>query len=226
MKQSLDLPQKDSGQGGEKTELKQNYLKKSTAYLGMICCLIFGLVAGSLLGEFLHPTTTPSQSSVKSNATAQAQRPKLSPEQLKHLGELEQALTKDPKNQGLWIELGNLYFDNNKAFDAIKAYEHALSLGQPTADLLTDLGIMYREIDRFEDALFSFQQAQSLDPKHLQSRLNAGIVLYYDLASKEAALASFEEALRLRGDLKLNSGESLSTLVAKIKNEIASSPKK
>lgn len=195
-------------------------VKISTAFLGMFISLLLGLVLGSMLSEFLAPQTQQAaKESLRTQPVQTAQKANVSPQLQKRIAELEQAVNKDLKNPTLWADLGNAYFDAGEAVNAIHAYERALTLGKPSADLLTDLGIMYREIDRFEDAVLSFEQAMTLDRQHVQSRLNKGIVLYFDLSQKKEAIASFEEALAIKPTLALPTGEPLASFVAKLKAE-------
>ncbi|MCR5814903.1 MAG: tetratricopeptide repeat protein [Desulfovibrio sp.] len=192
-------------------------LSKRTAFLGMGLCLVLGLVIGSLLANHSLEKAK-SQPTAESKATlpVQENRWQLSDSDQQTIAKLEQAVQNDPKNSGNWVNLGNAYFDAQRPDAAIRAYETAVNLGARSPDLLTDLGIMYRELQRFEDALLSFQQAKALDATHLQSRLNEGIVLYYDLHLKDAAIQAWKEALKLNGDIHMHSGEPLSSLVERL----------
>ena len=54
-------------------------------------------------------------------------------------------------------------------------------------DVLTDLGVCYRELKRPERALELFDRASSLAPDHWQSRYNAAVVKLFDLDDPAAA---------------------------------------
>ena len=193
------------------------YLSKRIALLGMALCLALGLVIGSLLANLaLEQTKSLPLADSQHSESTQPQSPQLSAADQQTLLKLEQAAHKNPTNQENWVNLGNAYFDAQRPAAAIQAYETALRLGARSPDLLTDLGIMYRQLQRFEDALLSFQQAKALDPTHLQSRLNEGIVLYYDLHIKDAALQAWKEALRINADIRMSSGEPLASLVERL----------
>lgn len=205
------------------TEVSQGkHLSRSTAFLGMAFCLALGLVLGSLLANYSLEVALPTSAGApaKPNPTPQTQNaPQLSPADQKELSRLEIAVQKEPKNQENWIQLGNAYFDAQRPDAAIRAYETALRLGKPNPNLLTDLGIMYRQLHRFEDALLSFQQAKALDASHLQCRLNEGIVFFYDLKLKAEAIQSWKEALRLNNEIRMSNGELLSALVERLEKE-------
>ncbi len=202
-------------------DVPAGYLSRPIAVLGMALCLALGLVLGSLLAN--HNLEQAKPQFVAENKAMDATQPtsaQLSPADQQTLFKLEQAAHNNPKNRENWVNLGNAYFDAQRPDAAIRAYEIAINLGERSPDLLTDLGIMYRQLHRFEDAILSFQQAKSLDPTHLQSRLNEGIVLYYDLHLKDAALQAWKEALRINADIHMSSGESLASLVARLENAL------
>ena len=70
-----------------------------------------------------------------------------------------------PDNAAAWVELGNLFFDTHQPAQAVGAYQTALKLGAGSADVWTDLGIMQRELGRFQEALAAFDKAIALDPR-------------------------------------------------------------
>ncbi|MBQ7606867.1 MAG: tetratricopeptide repeat protein [Desulfovibrionaceae bacterium] len=186
-------------------------ISKRYAVVGMVAALILGIVLGSLLA--VRPVgQSPGGGPLKVQAVERS-----AAEDAAH-ADLEAALAKDPKNGKLWLAIGNSFYDRREPEKAIDAYEMALRLGERTADLLTDLGSMYRSTRQFERAVLAFQEAKTLDPKHIPSRLNEGIVLFYDLSQVEPAVEVWEEALAINPKIKLNTGEPLSELVRQLKN--------
>lgn len=133
---------------------------------------------------------------------------------------LEAEVTSNPDNFQNWVRLGHLYYDSNQPEKAIKAYTKSLELHSGDANLLTDLGVMYRRTNQPEKAIEHFDQAIRKDPAHLPSRFNKGIVLMYDLSDTEAAIASWEDVLRINPDAKTSSGESIADFVQHIKEEL------
>ena len=87
------------------------------------------------------------------------------------------------------------------------------------ANLLTDLGVMYRSIGQPKKALEYFDRAIALDPTHQPSRLNKGIVLMYDLHSPDKAIATWEELLRIDPEARTAGGDSVRDLIKEVKNE-------
>lgn len=133
---------------------------------------------------------------------------------------LEAEVTSNPDNFQNWVRLGHLYYDSNQPEKAIKAYTKSLELHSGDANLLTDLGVMYRRTNQPEKAIELFDQAISKDPGHLPSRFNKGIVLMYDLNRTEAAIASWEDVLRINPDAKTSSGEPIADFLRNIKEEM------
>lgn len=188
-------------------------MRKEAAYLGMAVALLLGIVIGSLFSaNFADYREKPvARETAPSPA---AMEPSLADS--KRIGELEILCTQDPKNQIHWIDLGNAYFDAKMPQKAIQAYTTALTLGQKNPDLLTDLGIMYRQIHDYEKALAMFREAQTLSESHIQSRMNEGIVLLYDLKKKEEAFVCFKKLLQKDPDLRLPDGTNLRDFIQEL----------
>lgn len=104
---------------------------------------------------------------------------------------------RDPKNVGAWVELGNLYFDTHQPQKSIDAYARALELQPDSPDVLTDQGVMYRAVGAFEKAIANFQQANRLQPAHLQSLYNLGVVYAFDLKDVPKAEAAWNRLIQL-----------------------------
>jgi tetratricopeptide (TPR) repeat protein len=135
---------------------------------------------------------------------------------------LEADVTADPENFKAWVQLGHLYFDSKQHQKAITAYETSLKYHSGDANLLTDLGVMYRRTDRPEQAIEWFEKAQAMDPTHQPSRFNEGIVRYYDLGDTPGAIAGWEELLRINPDAAAGNGTKIREIVDGIKAEYES----
>ncbi|MGW8193779.1 MAG: tetratricopeptide repeat protein [Desulforhopalus sp.] len=130
---------------------------------------------------------------------------------------LEAEVTANPDNFQNWVRLGHLYFDTSQPEKAIGAYTKALELHSGDANLLTDLGVMYRRAKQPEKAIEQFDLAIKKDPTHVPSRFNKGIVLMYDLGDPEGAIASWEEVLKIDPQAKTSSGETISDIIKQVK---------
>ena len=127
------------------------------------------------------------------------------------IAELEKVVANDPKNLQAWTMLANDYYDTDQPQKAIDAYGKALELGPNNPNLLTDQGVMYKRLGEnnkaqanldkaqanFEKALVNFQKAQSIDPKHLQSLYNIGIIYAENLKQPDKALKTWNHYLEL-----------------------------
>ncbi|GEJ55268.1 tetratricopeptide repeat protein [Anaeromyxobacter diazotrophicus] len=107
----------------------------------------------------------------------------------------EQVVAQDPKNAQAWIALGNDYFDTKQRQKSVDAYARALELKPNDPDVLTDQGVMYRELGAFDKAVANFKKASQLDPRHVQSVYNLGVVYAFDLKDRDQALAAWRRVV-------------------------------
>jgi cytochrome c-type biogenesis protein CcmH/NrfG len=112
----------------------------------------------------------------------------------------QQVVAQDPKNLQAWIELGNDYFDTQQRQKAVDAYARALELKPKdpgvVANVLTDQGVMYRELGAFDKAIANFQKANQADPKHVQSLFNLGVVYLNDLKQPKKAIEAWNKVIQ------------------------------
>lgn len=113
------------------------------------------------------------------------------PDRMSRIQSLLQVVAKEPKNFKAWVLLGNDYFDSHQPQKAVDAYGEALKLDPKQPDILTDQGVMLRELKQFDKALANFRKAQTLDPKHLQSIFNEGVVYADDLKNPKKAIEAW-----------------------------------
>ncbi|MDY0300888.1 MAG: tetratricopeptide repeat protein [Trichlorobacter sp.] len=150
-----------------------------------------GLIIGLLIGIMVSGK---SDSSTAHNANTQHATTNTA--QLNtSIAEFEAIVAKDAGNLQAWISLGNAYFDVHNPQKAVQAYEKALEINPDNPDVLTDQGVMLRELGFFDRALGNFQKANKLNPQHLQSLFNQGIVYNFDLHQPEKARAVLEQLI-------------------------------
>ncbi len=104
---------------------------------------------------------------------------------------------RDPKDVGAWVALGNLYFDTHQPQKSIDAYARALQLEPDDPNVLTDQGVMYRAVGAFDKAVANFEKANRLQPAHLQSLYNLGVVYAFDLKDVPKAEAAWNRIIQL-----------------------------
>jgi len=105
---------------------------------------------------------------------------------------LKQLVQQDPANLPALTRLAHIHHDRHLWGEAAAYYEKAIELSPDDPDLLTDLGICYRGLGRFEDALAVFARARAADGNHWQSLYNSAVVLAFDLGQYDRA----QEVLR------------------------------
>src|SRR3954447_12809994 len=150
------------------------------------------------------PATAPVTAQPESKAAAQPPQPiappPLSPAAEKRIGVLQTLVARDPTDVKSWIALGNEYFDSQQREKAIAAYDKALQLQPNNPDVLTDQGVLYRELSQFDKAVANFKKANSINPKHLQSLLDLGVVYGRDLKDYDNAMEAFNKIIQIAPD--------------------------
>ena len=113
------------------------------------------------------------------------------------ISQAEKVVAQDPKNLNAWISLGNDYFDMEQPQKSINAYGKALEIEPNNPNLLTDQGIMFRRVGWYDKAIANFEKAGKIDPNHLQSLYNIGLVYATDLKQPEKAFSYWRRYLQL-----------------------------
>jgi len=158
---------------------------------------IAGLVVGVVIMNFSGSTGSPGGSGAPAPITGGQEQ---GPDRVKlarDIAQLEEIVKKDPKNYQALVQIGNDYFDIGEAQKSVDAYGKALAIKGDDPNVLTDQGIMYRQLKEFPKALAVFRKAASLSPTHPQSRKNIGVVLMHDLNDPKGAIAAWEDYLRV-----------------------------
>lgn len=173
--------------------------------IGLGTGLVAGLIAGIGVGYYLGTNEGHVQPAAAAQA-AVAPPAEANPglqgqmEALAQIPATKAALEREPNNVEIWISLGNEYFDSHQPQLAVDAYAKAMTLDPKhprISDILTDQGVMYRELKAPDKAIADFRQANKLNPNHLQSLLNLGIVEAADKHDKDAARKALNRILEL-----------------------------
>lgn len=183
----------------------------NTVVIVAFACLLIGFLGGAL---FMTLDSNPGGSQPPSPATFSAPAsPAAAAQQTERILALEKTTSADAKNSEAWLELGNLYFDNNLYQKAIQAYNAYLKINPDNPDVWTDLGVMYRRTQKPQDALNAFEKAISIAPWHQQSRFNKGFVLMSDLKNPEAAFQTWEELAKINPHFRTPSGRTIQDIL-------------
>jgi tetratricopeptide (TPR) repeat protein len=124
------------------------------------------------------------------------------------LDELQQRLQQNPQDPDLILAVANESFDvasraGKAPFVWQMARDHYLqyiALKQPDPNVLSDLGVTYRELGQFDEALKTFQEAEQMAPDHWQSQYNQVIVLAFDLKQYDKAQGILDDLQRSHPD--------------------------
>jgi tetratricopeptide (TPR) repeat protein len=156
-----------------------------------------GMVAGLILGVLIFSGPSPTSSGRPGPAPppqqAQVDMVKLQ----RDIAQLEEIAKGDPGNYQAWKRLGDNYFDIGEQRKSIEAYRKALDIDGSDPNVITDMGVMYRQLGEFSKALESFQAAAEKAPSHSISRLNIGVVYVNDLKDYAKGVAAWEDYLRV-----------------------------
>jgi cytochrome c-type biogenesis protein CcmH/NrfG len=123
------------------------------------------------------------------------------PQLLEQARTLEALLAKDPNNYEHLVQMGNVEYDMNNFIRAADFYEKARSIKDNSPDLLTDLGVCYRETNQPKKAVELFDRAAEMSPEHWQSLYNAAVVRLFDLNDPAGAKQELDHLKALKGQV-------------------------
>jgi len=190
-------------------EVEVKYITLNTALIIGLVALIVGFILGNVYSLYKSGAMETKQFSPSSSSQS------ISMEQSSRMLALEREVENNPNNQAAWLELGNLYFDTEKFQDAIQAYSKYLRSNPNSANVWTDLGVMYRRNGNPAEAISSFEKAIELEPQHEQARFNKGIVQFYDLGNRDAALQTWQELIEINPNFITTSGQTIKEFIEK-----------
>jgi tetratricopeptide (TPR) repeat protein len=77
----------------------------------------------------------------------------------------------------------------------VDAYGKALAIKPEDPNVLTDQGVMFRQLGQFDKAIANFQKANKVQPTHVQSLFNLGVVYASDLNKPDEAAKAWNKVL-------------------------------
>jgi tetratricopeptide (TPR) repeat protein len=101
--------------------------------------------------------------------------------------ELQQMLAQTPGDPRLMVALGNLYFDAARWQNARLWYERSLEIEGGDPNVITDLAVVYRNLEQPEASLELLDRAIAITPDHWQAWYNKIVVLHFDLHRHDEA---------------------------------------
>ena len=163
--------------------------------------VFFGLLLGWILGSQRpipmgsSPAAPPAPSSA---AAPQSTAPP--PLDSQRAADLEAQAKARPGDAAVRASLGNLYFDAERYDLAVKYYEESLKLKPDVVEVSTDLAVCYYYTNQIDKALAQLDHSLKVDPKHLKSLLNQGIVRAQGKRDLPGAIESWEKVVAIAPD--------------------------
>jgi len=181
----------------------------ATAVIGLLLGFFFGYLIGQKQGVVPVAQATDPHAGVP-GAPALTGQPQIPPEGgrtaaaanprlLEQTRELETLIAKDPKNYDHLVQMANTQYDLNDFVKAADYYEKARTIRDDSPDVLTDLGVCYKETGKPQQALELFDRAADMRPDHWQSRYNAAVVRLFDLNDPSGAKVEVDKLKQLQG---------------------------
>jgi Flp pilus assembly protein TadD len=110
--------------------------------------------------------------------------------------EYRAALALSPRMPEAAANLAQLLLAQNRAPDARKVLEAALSAGAESADLYFEVGMLEASSSNWDRARFAFTKCVSLDPRRDEALANLGRIAYRESRTDEA-IFQYERASRV-----------------------------
>lgn len=174
---------------------------KSESIAFAIAGVVFGLIAGWVIGSqqpAVRGPVAPVQQAASAPANDTGTRAALLDEA--QVNALTSVASREPSNAQPRVQLGNLYFDAERYADAIKWYGEASKLAPKDVNVSTDLAICYYYTNQIDKALEQLQHSLEIDPNHVKTLLNTGIVRAFGKQDLEGATQAWQKVLKLAPD--------------------------
>ena len=171
------------------------------ALIGIVLGLISGFFLQQVISERQPPRRIAGQAlpGAASEDAAMATAPGGDGEAaMAAIQQLRRQVEANPDDADAVLALANMNYDIQNWQRARELYEHYLELRPSDANVMTDLGIVYRNLGDATRALELFRRAKATDVAHWQSRFNEAIVLALDLRQFDQAETVLAELDRLQ----------------------------
>jgi tetratricopeptide (TPR) repeat protein len=176
----------------------------------LVLGLMVGLVLGYVLAEQqpippakavrlgINPTAAADDGLPDGHPPVEGQNAAASQQLRQQVAEIEGLLESNPDDPRLMAAMGNVYFDSNLWNEARVWYERSLGIEAQDVNVLTDLAVVYRNLQQPQRTIELLDEAISLQSDHWQAWYNKVVVYQFDLHQHDAA----GEALRRLQQLK------------------------
>jgi tetratricopeptide (TPR) repeat protein len=93
-----------------------------------------------------------------------------------------------------------MFFDAEQFPQAIGWYEQALKINPNDPNVSTDLGVAYYYTNQADRALAQFDHSLKVDPKHIKTLLNVGIVRAFGKQDLPGAAKAWQQVVEISPD--------------------------
>jgi tetratricopeptide (TPR) repeat protein len=168
---------------------------KSDAIAFGLAGILFGLIAGWIIGTQQAALRTPAVGEAPRPAAEATRQPPVLDEA--QVNEFKSVAEREPTNALPRVQLGNMYFDAERYSEAIPWYTEALKLSPNDADVSTDLGVSYYYTNQADKALEQFDRSLEISPNHAKTLLNVGVVKAFGKQDLDGAVEAWQRVVEL-----------------------------
>jgi tetratricopeptide (TPR) repeat protein len=175
---------------------------KTESVMFAIAGVIFGLIAGWVIGAQQATMRAPAAVPASSTAAAPASETSARAATLDEaqVTALKSVAGREKTNPKPRVQLANLYFDAERYDDAITWYTEAQALLPNDVNVSTDLGVCYYYTNQPDKALAQFDRSLKLDANHAKTLLNVGIVRAFGKQDLDGATQAWQKVLQVAPD--------------------------
>ncbi len=180
----------------KQAQAKQNINSYFIIALAFIFSLVVILLILSSNRNTLEKKISQARRQQAQSAPQQQQQAQPSRQQMQEIQNLKQALTENPDDYELNVQLGNRYFDIKRMDLAIDYYKNALQLKKENTGVgvIIDLSVAYFNRNQPDSSLKYINRALDKQPAHIQGLYNAGVI-NYNLGNVNQAIAHWEKLI-------------------------------
>ena len=186
--------------------------KPAQAYVMAAICLFVGVLIGYLFrgSAGVNPPAPPQAAAESGSGPAMGQQmPTL--EQMKHMADkkaepLLQQLKTKPNDVALLVQIADLYKSAHQFREAAGYYAKSLSIDPRNAGVRTDMASCLYYAGDVDTAISELEKSLQYDPKYAGALFNLGMVRWKGKMDAPAAIAAWEQLLKVHPELQNKAG--------------------